>query len=134
MHLPHCTLASAGLRRRLRRHRRQSWRPRCAPALALQHGMPLPSCWRVTEDILLLQHGMPLPSYWRVTEDTLLRRAAYTRGGRPLPLSLRLQVEASSAYQGVGIVKLMGRQSGFITVQVGREGSGAQQSGLTLPG
>ncbi|PRW56044.1 phosphofructokinase family isoform B [Chlorella sorokiniana] len=30
---------------------------------------------------------------------------------------LAAKVEASSAYQGVGIVKLMGRQSGFITVQ-----------------
>lgn len=28
------------------------------------------------------------------------------------------QVEASSAYRGIGIVKLAGRQSGFICVQV----------------
>jgi 6-phosphofructokinase 1 len=32
---------------------------------------------------------------------------------------LAAKVEASSAYRGIGIVKLMGRQSGFITVQVG---------------
>jgi hypothetical protein len=30
-----------------------------------------------------------------------------------------MQVEAISAYKGIGLVKLMGRQSGFITVQVG---------------
>lgn len=30
---------------------------------------------------------------------------------------LAAKVEASSAYKGIGIVKLMGRQSGFITVQ-----------------
>ena len=31
---------------------------------------------------------------------------------------LAAKVEASSAYRGIGLVKLMGRQSGFITVQV----------------
>ena len=34
---------------------------------------------------------------------------------------LAAKVEASSAYRGIGIVKLMGRQSGFITVQVGSQ-------------
>ena len=29
------------------------------------------------------------------------------------------KVEASSAFRGIGIVKLMGRQSGFIAMQVG---------------
>ena len=41
-----------------------------------------------------------------------------------------LQVEASSAYQGVGIVKLMGRQSGFITVQVIQAAFWVGRSGL----
>lgn len=30
---------------------------------------------------------------------------------------LAAKVEASSAYKGIGLVKLMGRQSGFIAVQ-----------------
>ena len=35
-------------------------------------------------------------------------------------MSIKVQVEASSAYRGIGIVKLMGKQSGFIAVKVGR--------------
>lgn len=35
-----------------------------------------------------------------------------------IPFVLLAQVEASSAYRGIGLVKLMGRQSGFIAVQV----------------
>lgn len=31
---------------------------------------------------------------------------------------LAAKVEATSGYRGIGLVKLMGRQSGFITVQV----------------
>jgi Phosphofructokinase len=31
---------------------------------------------------------------------------------------LGAKVEASSAYKGIGLVKLMGRQSGFIALQV----------------
>jgi len=30
--------------------------------------------------------------------------------------TIRMHLQASSAYNGVGIVKLMGRQSGFITM------------------
>ena len=36
---------------------------------------------------------------------------------------LAAKVEASSGYRGVGIVKLMGRHSGFIAMQVRGEGS-----------
>ena len=32
---------------------------------------------------------------------------------------LAAKVEASSAYRGIGLVKLMGRQSGFIAMQAG---------------
>ena len=32
-------------------------------------------------------------------------------------MQLTAQVEASSAFRGVGLVKLMGRSSGFITMQ-----------------
>lgn len=40
---------------------------------------------------------------------------------------LAAKVEASSAYRGIGLVKLMGRHSGFIAVKVrGRQGSGAR--------
>lgn len=38
------------------------------------------------------------------------------------------QVEASSAYKGIGIVKLMGRQSGFITVSVRQQWVRAEQA------
>ncbi len=31
------------------------------------------------------------------------------------------KVEASSAYRGIGLVKLAGRQSGFIAIKVGRQ-------------
>ena len=34
---------------------------------------------------------------------------------------LAAHVEASSAYRGIGLVKLMGRHSGFIAVKVGAE-------------
>jgi 6-phosphofructokinase len=36
-----------------------------------------------------------------------------------------LQVEASSARQGIGLVKLMGRQSGFIAMQASMASGGA---------
>ena len=41
---------------------------------------------------------------------------AHAAAWRPTPLPLP-QVEASSAYRGIGLVKLMGRQSGFIAMQ-----------------
>jgi len=59
--------------------------------------------------------------------DCYNRRPSWLQLGRTLqllavPLNwhglVLLQVEASSAYRGIGMIKLMGRQSGFITVAV----------------
>ena len=40
---------------------------------------------------------------------------------------LAAHVEASSAYRGIGLVKLMGRHSGFIAVKVGQRGQGGRR-------
>ena len=51
---------------------------------------------------------------------------------------LAAKVEASSARFGIGLVKLMGRQSGFIAMQAsmasgGEEGQGVQGKGVSSP-
>ena len=58
----------------------------------------------------LLSHSAPLSGYL-AGQHSLFRT--------PLSVLILPQVEASSAYRGVGLVKLMGRQSGFIAVQAG---------------
>ena len=42
----------------------------------------------------------------------------------PPPPSSHVQVEASSARNGIGLVKLMGRQSGFIAMQASMASGG----------
>ena len=76
---------------------------------------------RICPDVLHALHRNPLkPSSWPNCLHVQIDKCfgfdtAVEEAQRAL---MAAKVEASSAFRGIGIVKLMGRQSGFIAMQV----------------